>query len=643
MADIKNIKLGDSEPESIMFDSPNTWIKPGEFDYFKFANDAGGYFVHGLWIAPFVPWGTYSWPWDLGVTSGGLKDVNDGYSRWGYVQDGVYKNLTSGMNKSFPENVKGDYKVAISVWFNTPNYTDDSGRACLDLGDRPIVITFLDGRFDNYNWVLQAGAVAEWSTDKRTCTIHRIPASKHCVFISDNSDKTIATVRKDLSDVYADVSGLTYHYRRLVVGDPSSVECWDAHVGDEQVYHKDRTLENCWTKYGIGTVIDVMYEGIRDKYFSVNMSGIPSDITSPVLPSISDLEEYLQPLYDSDKPLIIWNHPIHNIEFWDAIKQYYATHPFIYVNSGYTNTSGYTNADSMHKCMNLFKNSGITGDVHIIFDGNEIYNFLSEVFYGCTLNKVTIELRHESNISSLQYLFRKANVKEIEVIDENGNPKKFNAHDFDTIFEYGNPPEIFPDIIKNTLCLKTSIQFAFSYCIHLKVFVPVRNWDIIVNNGQQAFQQCNSLVKIGPVLNVGYINNMEQNDDTTNNMLYMFNGCTSLTDVRIKNLNGSYVKFDDSHIGNIPNLDAESIQYLFDNLTDLSTYSEDADHSDVSNLPKAPHGDLYCPAKWGEYTDDDGNIVASKVTDDMIAKANARNWDVYIGGVLVSPNMAASS
>lgn len=640
MGNIDKIKAGNVSPNAIMFDSPNTWKKPSEFDYFKFANDAGGYFVHGLWIAPVSPWGCYSWPWNLGVTSGGLKDVNDGYARWGYVYDSVYKNLTSGMNKSFPENVKGDYKVAISVWFNTSNYTDDSGRACLDLGDRPIVITFLDGRFDNYNWVLQAGAVAEWSADKRTCTIHRIPASNHCVFISNNADKTIATVRKDLSDVYADVSGLTYHYKSLVVGDPSSVECWDAHVGDEQVYHKDRTLENCWTKYGIGTVTDIVAEDVRYNKFSVDMSGIPSDITSPVLPSISDLEEYLQPLYGSDKPLIAWNHPIHNIEFWEVIKQYYATHPFIYITDNLPNTSSYTMADSMYNCGSLFKNSGITGDVHIIFDGNTVYNFLNEFFYGCTLNKVTIELRHESNISSLQYLFRMASVKEIEVIDENGNPKKFNAHDFDTIFEFGNPPEIFPDIIKNTLRLKTDIQFAFSYCKHLKVFVPVRNWDIIVGDGQQAFQQCNSLIRIGPVLNVGYINNMEHYNDNTmeNTILHIFDGCTSLTDVRIKNLNGSYVKFDDSHIGNIPNLDAESIQYLFDNLTDLSTYSEDADHSSKSNLPKAPHGDLYCPAKWGEYTDEDGNVVASKITDEMIAIANAKNWDVYIGGVLQTIN-----
>lgn len=33
--------------------------------------------------------------------------------------------------------------------------------------------------------------------------------------------------------------------------DVTSVECWDAYAGEDQVYHKDKTLENCWKKYGL--------------------------------------------------------------------------------------------------------------------------------------------------------------------------------------------------------------------------------------------------------------------------------------------------------------------------------------------------------------------------------------------------------
>ena len=33
--------------------------------------------------------------------------------------------------------------------------------------------------------------------------------------------------------------------------DVTSVECWDMYAGSEQVYHKDKTRENCWKRYGL--------------------------------------------------------------------------------------------------------------------------------------------------------------------------------------------------------------------------------------------------------------------------------------------------------------------------------------------------------------------------------------------------------
>lgn len=33
--------------------------------------------------------------------------------------------------------------------------------------------------------------------------------------------------------------------------DVTSVECWDAYAADEKIYHKDKTLKNCWKKYGL--------------------------------------------------------------------------------------------------------------------------------------------------------------------------------------------------------------------------------------------------------------------------------------------------------------------------------------------------------------------------------------------------------
>lgn len=53
----------------------------------------------------------------------------------------------------------------------------------------------------------------------------------------------------DISDnpiyIYLDIPDTTGEV------DVTTVECWDAHVGSEQVWHKDKTLDNCWKKYGL--------------------------------------------------------------------------------------------------------------------------------------------------------------------------------------------------------------------------------------------------------------------------------------------------------------------------------------------------------------------------------------------------------
>lgn len=33
--------------------------------------------------------------------------------------------------------------------------------------------------------------------------------------------------------------------------DPTTIECWEAYMGEQQIYKKDKTLDNCWKKYGL--------------------------------------------------------------------------------------------------------------------------------------------------------------------------------------------------------------------------------------------------------------------------------------------------------------------------------------------------------------------------------------------------------
>jgi hypothetical protein len=252
MSDFNNIKMCNGEkPLRIMYNGPYTKTIPEKLDWYKYANDAGGYWVRGFWLAPSYEWGApYWWPWDLSVPSGALKDQNNGWARWGIVWDGVNKNLTPGMNKTFPANGYTFYGVCLCLYYNTPNYTDEQGRQCIDFGDNPIKLTFRDGRFDNFEWIKKdASTIYEWSEDKRTITIHRVGSSRVVCYIKYTDDTSINRVRQLLTDVYVDIENLQMHTSSSTIYDPSGVECWDIYQGTEHVYHKDKTVDNCIVKY----------------------------------------------------------------------------------------------------------------------------------------------------------------------------------------------------------------------------------------------------------------------------------------------------------------------------------------------------------------------------------------------------------
>ena len=103
---MSGLKIGNQDVVHLRFSYPEP--KPeGDalWSWYKYASDAGGYFVRGLWFAPCYNNGwIYWWPWDLGVTGGALKDVNNGAHYWGYIQDGRNKNITKGMTKNFAAN-----------------------------------------------------------------------------------------------------------------------------------------------------------------------------------------------------------------------------------------------------------------------------------------------------------------------------------------------------------------------------------------------------------------------------------------------------------------------------------------------------------------------------------------------------------
>lgn len=133
--------------------------------------------------------------------------------------------------------------------------------------------------------------------------------------------------------------------------DVTSVECWDAYVANEKVYHKDKTLDNCWKKYGLAfpvdwnitktdfntneyiewisptefkikgipeggisittttTINDANYVRLNWKQFVAKLSqGLPSGATVKIVRTFTNA------YYDYDEDTHTWSNPVEDIE-----------------------------------------------------------------------------------------------------------------------------------------------------------------------------------------------------------------------------------------------------------------------------------------------------------------------------------------
>ena len=565
------IKIGNNTPDSIITNKAIIHHKRNLFDYFKYANDGDGYFVHGLWLAPtFISDGRlYWWPWDLGVPGGALKDVNNGYARWGYVQDGSNKNITGSQTYKFNKGDKENWGVAITVFFNTPNYTDDTG-SYLDL-EVPIVITFNDDRFDSYNWITSPGAIYEWSEDKRTITIHRIPSSTHTVCYSSNEDKSYDKCTDDLKDVYANVTGLSANYEDFYYGDPSTQEIWDVYMSNSLIYHKDKTLDNCWKEYKLAS------EKVVNGVTVVSVANSNEEIDKVILPDIIDLQDNLR-VKDSNGNLtkyIRWNITLYNKEFWDSIRQWYSDNKVSLEEA----SSGLFNNSNVNGAITLNISSELTPS------GNMVYADLPSIIEGTNIENITINFENIILNSNLNLFKGAGALKELTINTPNNTPLK--AIECAGMFEWCGSLTTYPANLIRWSDRAYSPYYPqtvtnISYFAEGAGFetIPIYGTDrtsndntIIASAVGQAFHWC-PCKYIGPVIDLKYIH--PEKSVHTNGFVF---DCTNLEDARIRNLNHGDWTLDGTANskgftgGNLPNLNEESIKYLFDNLCDLTIHN----------------------------------------------------------------------
>ena len=616
MSDFNNIKMCNGEkPLHIMYNGPYTKTIPEKLDWYKYANDAGGYWVRGFWLAPSYEWGApYWWPWDLSVSSGALKDQNNGWARWGIVWDGVNKNLTPGMNKTFPANGYTFYGVCLCLYYNTPNYTDEQGRQCIDFGDNPIKLTFRDGRFDNFEWIKKdASTIYEWSEDKRTITIHRVGSSRVVCYIKYTDDTSINRVRQLLTDVYVDIENLQMHTTSSTIHDPSGVECWDIYQGTEHVYHKDKTVDNCIVKYF----------GSKDSSGKITIN--ESSSGKLILPDFSELTD-------------IQNYDTNNFKISGSSTE--ASNTYVeWLNQGYeknlentTDSLGTMVSNGCYGCLKCNNSSDKPVKIYVPLgsdtwqDVHEISDYLTfnNALGGSDVNYLQIifkdrGLANKNSISTTMRSFQNLKCKEVDFIHEESDgtvvyPYEcgwgFRPMQLRAAFESSNIKLFKREWMSWSRV--TMISYAFDHCSELTeiqcyheefTFYP---HNISIEQGQgnstgnnylwpyfiganpedwsadHGFWNCGKLKRIEPVMDVHWWAN-------PGSYTSLFKGSPNIEYVKLRGLNNMDWDFTSENLY-LPKLNAECILFMLVRLADQVGTPYNASNIDTNNVSSSYPG-----------------------------------------------------
>lgn len=610
MDNTNNIHIGDNSVDKLLFASPITG-KHGDalWSYYKFSNDAGGYYVHGLWLTVVnrVEGNrAYPWPWDLGVTDGALKDVNDGAKCWGYIQDGYNKNITKGMNTKFPLNDWNENNLRIGLFFYRDNMK------VTELSDNPITITFLDERFDDCLFSYDHNDVVV-SENKRTVTINRF--NNYAIrLVIDPPKLTLEGIRKLLTNVYVNVHGLTIHAAEVDKPvDPSTVRCWTVYHGSDVLYHENKTKENAWEAYNLITTETI--HGTEGKLIAKSFVGLDGTKKVPTLDVYKDSDFYSKAA-DGTVTFQRFNGILNNKEVAAKVKEWFAAH---------TISQTFTNISTRNK--GLFYASDIDGTLTLNINENNISGIAE--FADSNIEKVIINTGFVTSLHELFY--RAGNIREIEFENAARSQDLSGAFEFchnllklpviywgdgNRSFNSTDASGVVTVVTYKGLC--SNAGFAFEYCYRLPEIPQygatrddAKNTLTFTSYSPQTFNQCKALTKIGPILDFRYLEPA--------NASLIFGGCTALTDLRLKNLNHGSWRFDEKAIngvvhGNLSALDAESVKYLIDNLSDLNVTTSDDEHA----ISKVRTAELHCPSTW------------TSITDAQVTAANAKGWRIFI-------------
>ena len=284
--------------------------------------------------------------------------------------------------------------------------------------------------------------------------------------------------------------------------------------------------------------------------------------------------------YLSNMNKITWNNSFSNTALANIVKNWYKNNA----------------TNSNFKAGSLFKDSKKLTDITILLP-NENWLYGEDNFSGSDLETITIKQGGDkSHFTSPQRLFRNAKkLKNINIVwSDSNNTSNYLCGATSVVDWMSNTPlTTYPErlirwnqnrsnVLTETIQC-TLFQWAFNWSQKL-VTIPSYPSDIEEDNTiiparhvEYAFSNCTRLKTVGPILNMILVNPKTATG--------LFNNCNVLSSIRIKNLNHGNWNFDDvkrdnTYHGTLKALDADSVQYLFANLADLTTHNS-AVHEDT--------------------------------------------------------------
>ena len=313
---------------------------------------------------------------------------------------------------------------------------------------------------------------------------------------------------------------------------------------------------------------------------SVKINGGWSMLSKLIIPDVIDK------ITNMTKTL--WNSKPTNTEFWDDIKDWFDgndTTPSMIQRGLFANS----NIDEVRIRLNDYLDTDKTNPNGFLwankpFNGSEIKKITIESRNGCSFSSANSLFYGTSKLETIEFVDNKDHSDEVPV--RHAKEWLLGATDMSGTFAFCGASTYPPNLIRwnanrsnafdnGIPCTLSGYAFDYAKITNIPVanngdrYRDANTW-IFTRYAQQAFNGANNLIYIGPILDlILVVPNVSSQS--------MFN-CPNLVDVRIKNLNHGDWNFDGKsrngvYHGRLANLNAESIQYMMDNLVDLNLYN----------------------------------------------------------------------